>query len=208
MLDRNKYKGKKKFDFKKWITGGNSKIYLFLMLLVLAFCIFSLNTVIKMHEDNLNKENNQTSESEANTASQEESSSDESNYIAKNLSYCIKINKTKNIALIYEMDDKMEYTKLVKAFLVSVPTDIKTGETSISKKSLWWKVSNVSYCQYASKLENGEALYSASYYYNETNNSINRDSYNNIGKPSLDGSIHMTVANAKWIYKVICRKLA
>lgn len=200
MLD-NGFKGKKKFDFGKWITGGNSKIYLILMLVVFVFLIFALKTVIKMHEENIEKENNESTSQAEDENSTEEDTESESNYVATNMSYCIKINKSQNFAVIYQMDENQEYTIVIKAFKVSVPTDATVGETFISRKALWWKVSDVSFCRYASKLDNSEVLYSASYYYNETDNSLNKTSYNNIGNASLDGSIHMTVSNAKWIYE-------
>lgn len=200
MLD-NGFKGKKKFDFGKWITGGNSKIYLILMIVVFVFLLFALKTVIKMHQDNINNENGEATSEDVNNDITEEATESESNYVATNMSYCIKINKSQNFAVIYQMDENQEYTIVVKAFKVSVSEDASVGETFISRKALWWKVSDTSYCRYASKLDNSEVLYSAAYYYNETDNSLNKNSYNNIGNASLDGSIHMTVSNAKWIYE-------
>ena len=198
MLDKG-FKGKKKFDFKKWITGGNSKLYLGLIIVVFLFLMISLRTVIRMHEENIRDEVESSTEAVTEDITQEESQ--DSNYVANNLVYCIKINNQENFAIIYKMDDNNEYTIPVKAFSVSVNEDTPLGETFISKKSLWWKVSDVSFCRYASKLDNSEVLYSASYFYNDTPNSLNKNSYNNIGNPSIDGSIHMTVANARWIYE-------
>ena len=191
------FKGKKKFDFIKWITGGNSKLYLFLLILLVAILFFAFKTVLNMHLENVKNENS----TEESTEQTQEETEEESSYVATNQTYCIKINKSKNFAVIYQMDENKEYTIVVKAFKVSVSEDAKVGETFITKKALWWKVSDTSYCRYASKLDNSEVLYSASYYYNETENSLNKTSYNNIGNASLDGSIHMTVANARWIYE-------
>ena len=195
----NGYKRTKKVDIKRWLSGTNSVLYIIILAVFVAVILLALSTVLRMRDEN-NKEaelSTATSETPFENESEDEESS---TYIAKNQTYSIKISKAKNIMVIYQMDSNIEFTNPVKAFYVSVNSEIKTGKTFISEKTLWKKLNDNSFVRFTSRLDNSELLSSASYYSQSIYN-LNPKSYNNIGNNITEGSVFMTAANAKWIFE-------
>lgn len=200
-MEVNGFKRKKRFDFKKWVTGSNSLMYLIILLLLLAALLFALNTVLSMRNNSDDQEDGEVeSTTEFETQSYAEYTVSEATTIAKNQTYYIKVSKNNNFIVIYEMDDNNNFTKPFKAFKVSVGVGVKSGVTSIAEKSNWRKVNDYLYGRFASRLDNSECLYSAAYYSQHPDN-LNPSSYNKIGTTVNEGSIFMTATNAKWIYE-------
>lgn len=191
------YKRKKKIDIKKWLTGSNSKFYLVILGVLLLVLLFALKTVIGMHKENQNLEQNSINESES--SSDEDTKEDESSYVAKNQSYYIRINVSKNVAVIYEYTDNDNNKKALKAFNISVNPSVKTGTTFIGEKNEWKKITESDYGHYNCRLDNGEYICSTPYYYKQVGN-LNVTAYNNLSNPSTSGSIYMAPVDAKWIY--------
>lgn len=190
------YKRKKKTDIKKWLTGNNSKFYIVILGILLLVLLFALKTVIGMHKENQSLEQNTINESES---SDEDTKEDESSYVAKNQSYYIRINVSKNVAVIYEYTDNDNNKKALKAFNISVNPSVKTGTTFIGEKNEWKKITESDYGHYNCRLDNGEYICSTPYYYKQVGN-LNVTAYNNLSNPSKSGSIYMAPADAKWIY--------
>ena len=100
------YKRIKKKDIKRWFKGSNLVLYVLILLLLFALIMFAYRTIAGMHNDNIDNElNNQTEDLDNESSLQEETST----YVAKNQSYRIRINVSKNIAVISE---KAEWRKL------------------------------------------------------------------------------------------------
>ena len=127
------YKRIKKKDIKRWFKGSNLILYVLILLLMFAFIAFAYKTIIGMNNDNADSEQNEQSETDEdiNEATKEEATT----YIAKNQSYKIRINVSKNIAVISSIDGSADSGSTVRAFYVATNSDIKTGSTVISEKA-------------------------------------------------------------------------
>ena len=190
------YKRIKKKDIKRWFKGSNLVLYVLILLLLFALIMFAYRTIAGMHNDNIDNElNNQTEDLDNESSLQEETST----YVAKNQSYRIRINVSKNIAVISTVDGTSENGRTIKAFHIAVNKNIKTGSTVISEKAEWRKLDNNGYAHYSSRLDNSEYTCSTAYF-TKTIGNMNIDEYNKIGTSLTYGSIFMAPADAKWIY--------
>lgn len=191
------YKRIKKKDIKKWFKGSNLILYVLILLLMFAFIAFAYKTIIGMNNDNADSEQNEQSETDEdiNEATKEEATT----YIAKNQSYKIRINVSKNIAVISSIDGSADSGSTVRAFYVATNSDIKTGSTVISEKAEWRKLDNGGYAHYSTRLENSEYMCSTAYFTKRTGN-MNIEEYNKLSTSVTYGSIFMAPADAKWIY--------
>ena len=83
--------------------------------------MFAYRTIAGMHNDNIDNElNNQTEDLDNESSLQEETST----YVAKNQSYRIRINVSKNIAVISTVDGTSENGRTIKAFHIAVNNNI------------------------------------------------------------------------------------
>lgn len=190
------YKRIKKKDIKRWFKGSNLVLYILILLLLFAFIVFAFKTIVNMHNDNVDNEQITSETSEDMTTM---TSDETTTYIAKNQSYRIRINVSKNIAVISSVDNINENGKTVRAFYISTNNNIKTGSTYISEKSEWRKLDSYGYTHYNTRLDNSEYICSTAYFTKRIGN-MNIDEYNKIGTSVSYGSIFMTPADAKWIY--------
>ena len=157
-----------------------------------------LRTVISMHNSNKNADNVSQEETTGETDSSETDTQTQT--IAKNQSYYIRISIAKHTLVVYQLDDNKEFSIPVKAFKVALGPKVAPAKTAISEKSLWRKITDIYYVRYSSRLDNAEYLSTATYY-SQSDNNLNPKSYNAIGQNVSEGSILMTCANAKWIYE-------
>ena len=197
-MNFNGYKRTKKFDIKRWFKGTNSIVYLVILVVMVLGLLFVLRTVISMHNSNKNADNVSQEETTGETDSSETDTQTQT--IAKNQSYYIRISIAKHTLVVYQLDDNNEFTIPVKAFKVALGPKVAPAKTAISEKSLWRKITDIYYVRYSSRLDNAEYLSSATYYSQSDYNLI-PGSYNAIGNNVTEGSILMTCANAKWIYE-------
>lgn len=196
-MDFNGYKRTKKFDIKRWFKGTNSIIYLVILVVMVLGLVFVLRTVIGMHNNNKNVDDASVEETTSDSGSENDT---QTQTVAKNQSYYIRISIAKHTLVVYQLDDNNEFTVPVKAFKVALGPKVAPAKTVISEKSLWRKITDIYYVRYSSRLDNAEYLSSATYY-SQSNYNLNPRSYNAIGNNVTDGSILMTCANAKWIYE-------
>ena len=171
------YKRIKKKDIKRWFKGSNLIVYVLILLLLLLILLFAFKTIVSMHNDNVSSDRDESADT---TEEDTGSTTEESAYIAKNQSYKIRINVSRNIAIIYSIGSNNGFDNVVKAFYVSVNSNINTGDSFISEKAEWRKLDITGYGHYSTRL--------------------NIDEYNKMGTSVSSGSIYMTPADAKWIY--------
>ena len=180
-MDFNGYKRTKKFDIKRWFKGTNSIVYLVILVVMVLGLLFVLRTVISMHNSNKNADNVSQEETTGETDSSETDTQTQT--IAKNQSYYIRISIAKHTLIVYQLDDNKEFSIPVKAFKVALGPKVAPAKTAISEKSLWRKITDIYYVRYSSRLDNAEYLSTATYY-SQSDNNLNPKSY-----------------NAKWIYE-------
>ena len=190
------YKRIKKKDIKRWFKGSNLIVYVLILLLLLLILLFAFKTIVSMHNDNVSSDSDESADT---TEEDTGSTTEESAYIAKNQSYKIRINVSRNIAIIYSINSNNGFDNVVKAFYVSVNSNINTGDTFISEKAEWRKLDITGYGHYSTRLNNSEYICSSAYF-TKTVGNMNIDEYNKMGTSASSGSIYMTPADAKWIY--------
>lgn len=196
-MDFNGYKRTKKFDIKRWFKGTNSIIYLVILVVMVLGLAFVLKTVIGMH--NSNKNADEVTQEETTDVSGQETDT-QTQTVARNQSYYIRISIAKHTLVVYQLDNNNEFTIPVKAFKVALGPKVEPAKTAISEKSVWRKITDIYYVRYSSRLDNAEYLSTATYY-SQSDNNLNPKSYNMIGQNVTEGSILMTCANARWIYE-------
>lgn len=196
-MDFNGYKRTKKFDIKRWFKGTNSIIYLVILVVMVLGLAFVLKTVIGMH--NSNKNADEVTQEETTDVSEQETDT-QTQTVARNQSYYIRISIAKHTLVVYQLDNNNEFTIPVKAFEVALGPKVEPAKAAISEKSVWRKITDIYYVRYSSRLDNAEYLSTATYY-SQSDNNLNPKSYNMIGQNVTEGSILMTCANARWIYE-------
>ena len=196
-MNFNGYKRTKKFDIKRWFKGTNSIVYLVILVVMVLGLLFVLKTVIGMHNNNKKADDSSVEETISDNSSENNT---QTQTIAKNQSYYIRISIAKHTLVVYQLDDNKEFSIPVKAFKVALGPKVAPAKTAISEKSLWRKITDIYYVRYSSRLDNAEYLSSATYY-SQSDYNLNPGSYNAIGNNVTEGSILMTCANAKWIYE-------
>lgn len=196
-MDFNGYKRTKKFDIKRWFKGTNSIIYLVILVVMVLGLAFVLKTVIGMH--NSNKNADEVTQEETTDVSGQETDT-QTQTVARNQSYYIRISIVKHTLVVYQLDNNNEFTIPVKAFKVALGPKVEPAKAAISEKSVWRKITDIYYVRYSSRLDNAEYLSTATYY-SQSDNNLNPKSYNMIGQNVTEGSILMTCANARWIYE-------
>lgn len=196
-MDFNGYKRTKKFDIKRWFKGTNSIIYLVILVVMVLGLAFVLKTVIGMH--NSNKNADEVTQEETTDVSEQETDT-QTQTVARNQSYYIRMSIAKHTLVVYQLDNNNEFTIPVKAFKVALGPKVEPAKAAISEKSVWRKITDIYYVRYSSRLDNAEYLSTATYY-SQSDNNLNPKSYNMIGQNVTEGSILMTCANARWIYE-------
>ena len=196
-MDFNGYKRTKKFDIKRWFKGTNSIVYLVILVVMVLGLAFVLKTVIGMH--NSNKNADEVTQEETTDVSEQETDT-QTQTVARNQSYYIRISIAKHTLVVYQLDNNNEFTIPVKAFKVALGPKVEPAKAAISEKSVWRKITDIYYVRYSSRLDNAEYLSTATYY-SQSDNNLNPKSYNMIGQNVTEGSILMTCANARWIYE-------
>lgn len=193
-----KYNKKKRIDFKGWLLGGNSKIYLIILIvfMTVAVVVFAaLNKLSTGDDDTSQDESLFTVESDETTTTRE----DEDRFIEDSQTYKIRINKSTHVVSVYKLLRDNNYVP-VYTFHCAINSNVETGETYIHGKQPWIRNNDYSYGHYACLLGNGAYIHSAPYW-NQDKTSLSVTSYNNIGKTVTVGSIYLKAADAKWIYE-------
>ena len=187
-----KYQKIKKLDLKKWLLGGNSKIYFIILVVFLAAVIFVLSSIKDMGKSA------ETAETSPDLPT-EQTKEEQTSFIQDNLSYKIRINKAQNYLTVYKLDSDNVYQPY-STFACSVNSSVQTGETVISSKQTWLKLSGSAYGHYSCILGNGEYIHSVPYWSQDIKR-LNFSAYNLLGSTAQVGSVYLQVKDAKWIYE-------
>ena len=118
--------------------------------------------------------------------------------------YAINVDVTNQVTTVYGLDDKGEYTRVVRQMLCSTgtkgyPSDL--GDWVLNGRTARWCYFPKwgSHAQYWTRINSSIAFHSV--IYNSTNTmDLSVSSYKNLGKRASHGCIRLTVADAKWIY--------
>ena len=109
-MDFNGYKRTKKFDIKRWFKGTNSIVYLVILVVMVLGLLFVLRTVISMHNSNKNADNVSQEETTGETDSSETDTQTQT--IAKNQSFYIRISIAKHTLIVYQLDDNKDFSDI------------------------------------------------------------------------------------------------
>ena len=115
--------------------------------------------------------------------------------------YKVRVNKTKNVVIVYEKDDDGKYQKSVKVMSAIVGRDIRVNtEYNIGDRWLWIKNQNGNYSKFVTQVSGNVVFESIVYKKKGDLSSLNYVEFDNLGN-SIDGSfIKLQYADAQWIF--------
>lgn len=115
--------------------------------------------------------------------------------------YKVRVNKTKNVVIVYEKGDDGKYQKSVKVMSAIVGRDIRVNtEYNIGDRWLWIKNQNGNYSKFVTQVSGNVVFESITYKKKGDLSSLNYVEFDNLGN-SIDGSfIKLQYADAQWIF--------
>lgn len=115
--------------------------------------------------------------------------------------YKVRVNKTKNVVIVYEKGDDGKYQKSVKVMSAIVGRDIRVNtEYNIGDRWLWVKNQNGNYSKFVTQVSGNVVFESIAYKKKGDLSSLNYVEFDNLGN-SIDGSfIKLQYADAQWIF--------
>ena len=115
--------------------------------------------------------------------------------------YKVRVNKTKNVVIVYEKGDDGKYQKSVKVMSAIVGRDIRVNtEYNIGDRWLWIKNQNGNYSKCVTQVSGNVVFESIAYKKKGDLSSLNYVEFDNLGN-SIDGSfIKLQYADAQWIF--------
>ena len=115
--------------------------------------------------------------------------------------YKVRVNKTKNVVIVYEKGDDGKYEKSVRVMNAVVGRDIKNDASyNISNRWLWIKNPNGSFSKFVTQVAGNVVFESIGYKKKEDLSSLNYIEFDNLGN-SIDGSfIKLQYVDAQWIF--------
>lgn len=115
--------------------------------------------------------------------------------------YKVRVNKIKNLVIVYEKGDDGKYQKSVKVMSAIVGRDIRVNtEYNIGDRWLWIKNQNGNYSNFVTQVSGNVVFESIAYKKKGDLSSLNYIEFDNLGN-SIDGSfIKLQYADAQWIF--------
>ena len=115
--------------------------------------------------------------------------------------YKVRVNKVKNVVIVYEKGDDRKYEKSVRVMNAVVGRDIKNDALyNISNRWLWIKNPNGSFSKFVTQVAGNVVFESIGYKRKEDLSSLNYIEFDNLGN-SIDGSfIKLQYVDAQWIF--------
>ena len=115
--------------------------------------------------------------------------------------YKVRVNKTKNVVIVYEKGGDGKYQKSVKVMSAIVGRDIRVNtEYNIGDRWLWIKNQNGNYSKFVTQVSGNVVFESIAYKKKGDLSSLNYVEFDNLGN-SIDGSfIKLQYADAQWIF--------
>ena len=121
--------------------------------------------------------------------------------------YYIKVNKTLNVVMVYNLDTNNNYTNLVKTFVCSAGNNTPLGTYTIDAKAETLALEGGVYGHFTVRFlkSRGMWFHSVPYFSKPTKNNPHWDNleyeeYNKLGSLASLGCIRLAVIDAKWIY--------
>ena len=113
----------------------------------------------------------------------------------------LKVNKERNVVIIYEADNNGIYSKPVKAMVCSVGAadNTPTGIFHLGDRYRWRELFGDCYGQYAVQITGNILFHSVPYYTNDKSD-LEVDEYNMLGESVSAGCVRLSVIDARWIY--------
>ena len=116
--------------------------------------------------------------------------------------YCISVNTSQNLVIVYGTDASGAYTQPVKAFVASCglgKSPTKTGTFQTTDKYVWRALNGGVYGQYATRIT-GSYLFHSVPYYSQNKGDLETAEYNKLGSRASAGCVRLCVRDVKWIY--------
>ena len=115
--------------------------------------------------------------------------------------YKVRVNKAKNVVIVYEKGNDGKYEKSIRVMNAVVGRDIKNDASyNISNRWLWIKNPNGSFSKFVTQVAGNVVFESIGYKRKEDLSSLNYIEFDNLGN-SIDGSfIKLQYADAQWIF--------
>ena len=116
--------------------------------------------------------------------------------------YCIAVNTSQNLVIVYGTDASGEFTQPVKAFVASCgknASPTKTGTYKTTDKYVWRALNGGVYGQYATRIT-GSYLFHSVPYYRQDKSTLETGEYNKLGSRASAGCVRLCVRDVKWIY--------
>lgn len=115
--------------------------------------------------------------------------------------YKVRVNKVKNVVIVYEKGDNGKYEKSVRVMNAVVGRDIKSNAVyNIRGRWLWIKNQNGNYSKFVTQVSGNVVFESIAYKKKGDLGSLNYVEFDNLGN-SIDGSfIKLQYADAQWIF--------
>ena len=115
--------------------------------------------------------------------------------------YQIDLIRNQNTIIVYGLDEKGEYTKIVNVFPCSTGywKDTAVGEFEIGLQMRWGSLMGDLYGQFCSQF-NGNQLFHSVPYYSKNPGDLEFEEYNYLGEPASSGCVRLATADARWIY--------
>lgn len=120
----------------------------------------------------------------------------------KDHKYCIAVNTSQNIVIVYKADKTGKFTKPVKAMVCScgeIPGSTLPGTWATYGKHRWRDLVGDVHGQYATRIV-GSVLFHSVPYFEEDPSTLETDEYNKLGSNASAGCVRLAVKDAKWIY--------
>ena len=115
--------------------------------------------------------------------------------------YEIHLLRNHNVIIVYGLDEKGEFTKIVNVFPCSTgyynETDL--GEFEIGLQMRWGSLMLDLYGQYSSQFNYNQLFHSVPYWSKDQNN-IEWEEYEKLGEAASSGCVRLSTIDAKWIY--------
>ena len=115
--------------------------------------------------------------------------------------YYIEVIRNHNVVVVYGLDGKGEYTKIVKVFICSVGLNdgTPTGTFKTTAGQRWHALFGGVFGQYTTRID-GHILFHSVPYTAKSLDALEYDEYNKLGSAASMGCIRMRVVDVKWIY--------
>lgn len=120
----------------------------------------------------------------------------------QNHTYCVAVNTSQNVVIVYSKDADGNYTVPVKAMACSCGRaghETPSGQYTTLAKQRWLYLIDGTYGQYCTKFKEHYWFHSVPYY-SQSPSDLEWPEYNKLGSNASAGCVRMCVRDVKWVY--------